>query len=58
MDTGGSNAKLPTHCDVCGGKLVVIVDVPRHATPYDHDEHLRTVYLRCEKCAYIKVVDM
>jgi hypothetical protein len=55
METRGEPANL-TQCAACGGKLHLLAEVPPRDETHPADAP-RIAYLRCERCAQIKIVE-
>jgi len=47
---------LSTQCAACGGKLVLLAEIPPRDNAHPNDAP-RTAYFRCERCAQIKIVE-
>jgi hypothetical protein len=45
-----------TDCAACGGKLRLLTEIPPRDRARPHDRP-RIVYLRCDRCAQIKIVE-
>jgi DNA-directed RNA polymerase subunit M/transcription elongation factor TFIIS len=43
-------------CKACGGRLILMVEIPAHGQPNEQD-HPRTRYFTCERCAQIQVLE-
>jgi len=54
-DMTGDASKARRVCPACGGKQSVLTDV--HEKQKHAQNQPRTLYLRCEKCAQIQVVE-
>jgi hypothetical protein len=55
MDTRGDPPDR-TQCSACGGKLRPLAEIPPRDQTHPQNAP-RIVYLRCERCAQIKIVE-